>query len=49
MGGIDITWLVGLVVTAVAYVPLSRSLDKATELHAESISDQRLSHGRQWT
>jgi purine-cytosine permease-like protein len=42
MGGVDIAWLVGLVVTGVAYWLLSRSLDLATEQRAEAASDREL-------
>ncbi|MEV6598452.1 cytosine permease [Actinoplanes sp. NPDC051346] len=42
MGGVDIAWLVGLVVTGVTYWLLSRSLDLATEQRAEAASDREL-------
>ncbi|GAA1799572.1 allantoin permease [Planosporangium flavigriseum] len=43
MGEVDIAWLVGLAVTGVAYVLLSRSLDLASEQRAEAESDRELS------
>jgi purine-cytosine permease-like protein len=42
MGGVDIAWLVGLAVTGVAYILLSRSLDLASEQRAEAESDREL-------
>jgi purine-cytosine permease-like protein len=42
LGGIDIAWLVGLIVTGTAYLMLSRSLDLATEQNAEAASDREL-------
>ncbi|GIF08221.1 purine-cytosine permease family protein [Actinoplanes siamensis] len=42
MGGVDIAWLVGLLVTGVVYLLLSRSLDLANEQTAEAASDREL-------
>jgi purine-cytosine permease-like protein len=42
MGGVDIAWLVGLAVTGVVYLLLSRSLDLASEQSAEAASDREL-------
>ncbi|MGC9665473.1 purine-cytosine permease family protein [Planosporangium sp. 12N6] len=42
MGEVDIAWLVGLAVTGVAYVLLTRSLDLAAEQRAEAASDRAL-------
>jgi purine-cytosine permease-like protein len=42
MNSVDIAWLVGLVVTGVVYLVLSRSLDLATEQNAEAASDREL-------
>ena len=42
LGGIDIAWLVGLLVTAVAYFALTRSLDLRSERQAEAASDEVL-------
>jgi purine-cytosine permease-like protein len=42
LGGIDIAWLVGLAVTGIVYLALSRSLDLATEQNAEAASDREL-------
>jgi NCS1 family nucleobase:cation symporter-1 len=45
LGGVDIAWLVGLVVTAVAYWALTRSLDLRAERQVEQASEQALGHG----
>jgi Purine-cytosine permease and related proteins len=42
LGGVDVSWLVGLVVTSVVYLIVSRSLDLTAERKAESRSDARL-------
>jgi NCS1 family nucleobase:cation symporter-1 len=42
IGGLDISWLVGLAATSIAYVLLSRSLDLTKERAAEMRSDQEL-------
>jgi NCS1 family nucleobase:cation symporter-1 len=42
LNGVDIAWLVGLVVTGAVYLVLSRSLDLATEQNAEAASDREL-------
>jgi purine-cytosine permease-like protein len=42
LGGVDIAWLVGLVVTGAVYLVLSRSLDLTTEQDAEAASDREL-------
>jgi NCS1 family nucleobase:cation symporter-1 len=42
MGGVDIAWLVGLAVTGVVYLVLSRSLDLASEQNAEAASEREL-------
>jgi purine-cytosine permease-like protein len=42
LGGIDIAWLVGLLVTAVVYFALTRSLDLRSERQAEAASDEVL-------
>ncbi len=39
---VDIAWLVGLVVSAVVYLALSRSLDRTAERRAEQRSDVEL-------
>ena len=44
LGGVDIAWLVGLVVTAVAYWALTRSLDLGAERQVERASEQALGH-----
>ncbi|MDQ1058633.1 NCS1 family nucleobase:cation symporter-1 [Arthrobacter globiformis] len=45
LGGVDIAWLVGLVVTSVVYFLLSRSLDLSEERTAMDRSEQQLGHG----
>lgn len=42
LGGVDVAWLVGLVVTAVVYLLASRSLDVRAERRAEVADDERL-------
>lgn len=46
LGGVDVAWLVGLVVTSVVYLVLSRSLDLGVERSAEAASDRVLSEAR---
>ena len=41
----DIAWLVGLVVSGVVYLLLSRSLDLTPERTAEQTSNTELGHG----
>jgi|GEM_PF-5987169 len=45
MDDVDIAWLVGLVVSGVVYLLLSRSLDLTAERTAEQASDVLLGHG----
>jgi len=45
MDGVDIAWLVGLIVSAVVYLVLSRSLDLTAERSAEQASNTELGHG----
>jgi purine-cytosine permease-like protein len=45
LGGVDVAGLVGLVVTAVAYRALTRSLDLGSERRAEQASDEALGTG----
>jgi nucleobase:cation symporter-1, NCS1 family len=45
MDGVDIAWLVGLIVSAVVYLVLSRSLDLTAERTAEQSSNAALGHG----
>ena len=45
MDGVDIAWLVGLVVSGAVYLLLSRSLDLTAERTAEKASDVLLGHG----
>jgi len=45
LGGVDIAWLVGLLVTSVAYLLFSRSLDMNIEHAAQARSEQQLGHG----
>jgi nucleobase:cation symporter-1, NCS1 family len=42
IGGLDISWLVGLAATSIAYLLLSRSLDLTKELAAEARSNAEL-------
>lgn len=42
IGGVDIAWLVGLIVSAVVYLALSRSLDLTAERGAERVSNAEL-------
>ena len=44
LGEVDVAWIVGLVVTAVAYLLFSRSLDRGAEHAAEESSEARLGH-----
>ena len=44
LGGVDLAWLVGLVVTAVAYFALTRALDLRAERQVEQASEQALGH-----
>jgi purine-cytosine permease-like protein len=44
LGGVDIAWVVGLVVASVAYLLLSRSLNLDAERRAEAASDAALGH-----
>ena len=46
LGGVDLAWLVGLVVSSVAYLLLSRSLNLDAERRAEAASDAVLGHGQ---
>ncbi len=45
LGGLDISWLVGLAAAALAYLALARSLDLAAESAAEARSDRELGIG----
>ena len=45
MGGVDIAWLVGLIVSAAVYLVLGRSLDLTAEHAAERASNDELGHG----
>jgi len=42
LGGIDISWLAGLLVAAAAYYGFTRRLDQATERRAVGASDAQL-------
>ncbi|MCU1527847.1 MAG: permease for cytosine/purines uracil thiamine allantoin [Frondihabitans sp.] len=42
LGGLDISWLVGLAATSIAYLLVTRSLDTAKERAAEQVSDAEL-------
>jgi NCS1 family nucleobase:cation symporter-1 len=44
LGEVDVAWLVGLAVTAAAYLLFSRSLDRSAERAAEESSEARLGH-----
>ena len=44
LGGVDIAWAVGLVVSAIVYLALSRSLDLAKEQVAIAQSEETLKH-----
>jgi len=44
LGEVDVAWIVGLVVTSVAYLLFSRSLDLGAEHAAEESSEARLGH-----
>jgi purine-cytosine permease-like protein len=44
LGEVDVAWLVGLAVTAAAYLVFSRSLDRSAEHAAEASSETRLGH-----
>lgn len=44
LGGVDIAWLVGLLVASVVYLVLSRSLNLDLERRAEAASDALLGH-----
>jgi nucleobase:cation symporter-1, NCS1 family len=46
MDKVDIAWLVGLVVSGLVYLLLSRSLDLTAERKAEKASDALLGHGK---
>ncbi len=45
LGGVDIAWVVGLIVSAVVYVALSRSLNLSAERAAERTSEATLGQG----
>ena len=45
IGGVDIAWLIGLVVSGLVYLLVSRSLDLDRERTAEKASDVQLGHG----
>ena len=45
MDDVDIAWLIGLVVSGLVYLLLSRSLDLTAERKAEVASDALLGHG----
>ena len=42
LNSVDVSWMVGLVVTAVAYYLLTRDLDVSREADAVAASDQQL-------
>jgi purine-cytosine permease-like protein len=44
LGEVDVAWIVGLAVTAGAYLLFSRSLDRSAEHAAEESSEARLGH-----
>jgi NCS1 family nucleobase:cation symporter-1 len=45
LGGVDISWLVGLIVTSIAYLIFSRSLNLSAENVARVRSDEQLARG----
>lgn len=44
LGGIDVSWLAGLLISSAAYYGFSRSLDLTAERAAIAVSDDRLDH-----